>query len=67
MSKAIDLSEILKPYENKWVAISEDYQKILVCGKTLKEIVQKCKKIDCGNPIYFKVMPFNMSIIPFGA
>jgi len=67
MPKAIDLSTILKPFENRWVALSEDYGKVLESGKSLKEIVEKCKKRECRNPIFFKVMPFDVAIVPRSA
>jgi len=67
MRMAIDLSTILKPFENKWVALSEDYGKVLESGKSLKEVVEKCKKRECRNPIYFKVVAFDMAILPRSA
>lgn len=63
--KAIDLSGILRPYENKWVALSNDYKEILASGTSLKEVTQKCKKKNCVKPIYFKVLPFDTAYAPF--
>ena len=34
----IDWSEMLLPYENKWVAISEDEKSVLASGDTLEQV-----------------------------
>jgi len=65
--KTIDLSNLLKPYENKWVALSSDYKKILESGKSLEEIIKKCKKRKYKRPIYFKVLPFDKAFVPFNS
>ena len=36
----IDWSKMLLPYENKWVAISEDEESVLASGSELKDVVQ---------------------------
>jgi hypothetical protein len=33
-----DFSELLKPYEDKWVVLSEDHYHILAHGDTLEEV-----------------------------
>jgi len=59
---AIDLTEKLKPYENKWVAITKDYKKIIATGKTLEETIKKAKKIKAV--IYTYVDSFKMGYAP---
>ena len=61
--KSIDLSKKLKPYENKWVALSLDHKKILGSGDTLegaeKEARKKSKKY-----IFLKLPPFDVQYVP---
>ncbi len=61
--RPIDLSKILLPFENKWVALSENYKKVLVSGKTLKEITKKVNK-NGQKGILLKVPPFDVSFVP---
>lgn len=61
--KPIDLSKILLPYENKWVALSEDNKKVLGAGKTLKEAEKQAEK-KSKKYIFLKVPPFNVSYVP---
>ncbi|MEK9174926.1 MAG: hypothetical protein AAB725_03070 [Patescibacteria group bacterium] len=39
--KTINLAKILKPFVNKWVAISPDYKKIISSANTLQELTAK--------------------------
>jgi len=61
--KSINLSKKLKPYENKWVALSLDHKIILGAGNTLKEAKQKAeqKKRDY---VFLKLPPFNTNYVP---
>lgn len=61
--KFIDLSKKLKPYENKWVALSLDHKRILGVGDSLKEAREKAKK-KSKRYIFLKLPPFNVSYIP---
>lgn len=61
--KPIDLSRLLLPYENKWVALSEDHKKILGAGKSLKEAEEKAEKRN-KKYIFLKVPPFDISYVP---
>ena len=63
MKQAIDLSKLLLPYENKWVALSEDHKKILGAGNSLKEAERKAEK-KANKYIFLKVPPFNVSFVP---
>ena len=61
--KLVDLSKILKPYENKWVALSLDYKKVLGSGKTLKEAKKEAD--EAGEKyLFLKVFPFDISYVP---
>ena len=61
--KPIDLSKILLPYENKWVALSEDSKKVLGSGKTLEEARKKAEKTK-KRFLFIKVPPFDVSYVP---
>ena len=40
----LDLSNLLKEYENKWVALSDDNKKVFGAGKTAKDALQDAKR-----------------------
>ncbi len=63
ITQPINLTEKLKPYENKWVALSLDYRQVLSSGKTLKETIEKLKK-DKDQVVFMKVLPFDMGYVP---
>ena len=63
--KPIDLSKKLLPYENKWVALSEDQKQVLGSGKTLKEAQKEAEKTN-KKYLFLKVPPFNISYVPSG-
>lgn len=62
--KTIDLSKKLRPYENKWVALSLDYRKIFSNGKTLEEAIKNLKGKSKEKVIFLKVLPFDMVYVP---
>lgn len=61
--QAIDLTELLHPYENKWVAIAEDYSSVLAAADSFAELRGLTKKIK-DKYIVFKVFPFDVSYVP---
>ena len=58
-----DFSKLLKPYANKWVALSNDRKKVLGDGNTLKEVAQKMRSKD---GIFLKVFPRDSFYMPLG-
>lgn len=58
---ALDLTLVLKPYEDKWVVLSEDNKKVLAHGDSFDDIVEK---VMMG--IVLKVPRFDSSISPSG-
>lgn len=44
--KGIDFVSLLKDYKNGWVAISEDFRRVVFHGRTLKETMKKASKSD---------------------
>lgn len=61
--KPIDLTKKLLPYENKWVALSEDKKQVLGSGNTLKEAQKEAEKTN-KKYLFLKVPPFNISYVP---
>lgn len=62
--RIIDLSKKLKPYENKWVALSFDYRRIFSSGRTLEEAIKNLKKRTAKEVIFMKILPFDMAYVP---
>ena len=52
---------IKKNHENKWVAFSADYKKIVDYSESLEKLQ---KKIGESKVIYYKVFPLNVVIAP---
>jgi len=61
--KPIDLSEKLRLFEGKWVALSLDHKKVLGVGKTLKEAKERAEK-KAKKYIFIKLPPFKVSYVP---
>lgn len=53
--KTKDLSKILEPYSNEWVALSRDEKRILSSGQDLKEVVRIAQEKGELHPIVTKV------------
>lgn len=62
--KSIDLSKKLKPYENKWIALSLDHKKVLGTGDTLKQAKTRAEKKN-KRFIFLKLPSFNVSYVPY--
>lgn len=61
--KPVDLSKKLLPFENKWVALSEDQKEVLGSGDSLKEAEKEAEK-KSKKYIFLKVPLFNISYVP---
>ncbi|MBI3335521.1 MAG: hypothetical protein HY001_03425 [Candidatus Portnoybacteria bacterium] len=63
VTRNYDLHRILKPYENKWVALSYDRRKVLGAGDTLEEAegkaIKKAKKFT-----FIKLPPYDVRYVP---
>jgi hypothetical protein len=60
----IDVSKILKPYENKWVALSLDHKKVLGVGNSLKSAKEKAEK-KAKKYVFIKLPSFDVNFVPF--
>jgi hypothetical protein len=52
-----DLSKILEPYENQWVALSPDYTTVVASGKTLKEAHAYVPEDERERVVFHNVLP----------
>jgi hypothetical protein len=59
-----DLTTILKPYENKWVALSADYTTVVASGETLKEAHAHAPEGERETVVFHKMLPFDALYIP---
>jgi len=57
--KNTDLSKILLPFENQWVALSPDHSAVVSSGTTLQDASAKVPDEERGQVVFFKVLPFN--------
>lgn len=55
IESAIDLSKILEPYSDKWVALSCDEKKVIASGNTVKDVLRMAKEKGETKPILTKV------------
>ena len=55
----IDLTEILKDFENKWVVLSDDYSRVLASGDSLDDVLERS---HLG--IVMNVLSFHASFSP---
>lgn len=61
--KSVDLSKKLRPFENKWLALSLDHQEVLGAGDSLEEAKQQAEK-KRKKYIFLKLPPFDVSYVP---
>ena len=63
--KERDLSTILnETHENKWVAISADYARVIAAANTLRELT---RLVSDSTAIFYKVLPHDVSFAPWVA
>ena len=64
--KAPNLKLLKKSHENKWVAFSRDYKKLVGVGESLQALRQTLddKKISREEAVVMKVLPFDVSYAP---
>lgn len=58
------LGDVVAAYENKWVALSGDYTRVLASGRSLKEVDAKLKDSERVEAVLHKVLPFNAVYAP---
>ena len=50
-TQPIDLTEILEPYLNKWVALSSDQTKVMGSGDNLTEALSEAQRKGATQPV----------------
>ena len=50
-----DLSKILKPYSNEWVALTEERDRVVGHGRNLEQVVKEAKERGENHPVVTKV------------
>jgi len=55
-----DLTPIYRKYKGKWVAMDDNFVKVVVSGKTSSSVYQKAKKLGYEIPNIFRV-PSNLN------
>lgn len=64
--KAPDFRSILKPYEDKWIALSADRKKVISSGNTLRDAEKSLGKADFKKIAFMKVPSFGKAFVPAG-
>ena len=59
-----DWTTLLKSYENKWMALSPDYTRVVASGETLKAVHAKVPEGDRATVVFRNVLPFDALDIP---
>ncbi len=54
-NQAQDLSKILKPYNDEWVALSQRNSRVLSNGHNLEKVIEKAHKKGEKHPIVTRV------------
>ena len=55
----INLSEALKPYERKWVALEKGSFKVVAHGQSLSAVQAEARQKGCENPVFTFVPSFD--------
>lgn len=61
--KTKDYSEILKGYEKKWVALSNDETTVIAAGNTLKQAKEHAFEKGENHPVLIKVSDSSTSYL----
>jgi hypothetical protein len=55
----MDLSILLGPFENTWVALAPNYRKVIASGETLDEVESELDGEQLNRLVFFKVPRFD--------
>lgn len=59
----IDLTEVYKKHQGKWVAMKEEEAAVIASGESVSEVIRKSKKKGFSKPVVFKVPKENIPYI----
>lgn len=61
------MTQIKNPFlnfENKWVALSSNKEKVVTSADTIEALEKKVKKLGKKNVVFTRVPPFDVSFAP---
>lgn len=64
---SMDLTTIFKQYKNKWVVLSDDFQKVIVSDSSAQHAFEKAIKKGEKTPMLFKVPKGNIPYVGVGS
>ncbi|MEK7581128.1 MAG: DUF5678 domain-containing protein [Patescibacteria group bacterium] len=53
----------IEKYSNQWIALNREKTKVIVGGKSLKDVMKKAVKID-DKPVYMRVPRLDAAFAP---
>ena len=59
-----NLTEILKPYQSGWVALSFDEKRVVGNGQTLRDAQERAADHGVPNAVFVKIIPPNQGYLP---
>ena len=61
---AANLTELLKPYQSGWVALSSDEREVVAAAETLRETREQAGRRGASEPLFVKVIPPDQGYLP---
>ncbi len=62
--ESIDLTKILKRYTKGWLALSQDYKKVVGRGNTIRKALDQAKSSGVDDPIILRAAKSYGPIVP---
>ncbi len=59
-----DLTDLLKPFQSGWVALSSDEQRVIASGQTLHEVHEEAMDRRIPDALFVKVIPPDQGYLP---
>ena len=59
-----NLTELLKPYQSGWVALSSDERQVVAAAETLREARKQAERRGTHDPVFIKVIPPDEGYLP---
>ncbi len=62
-----NLGDVVAAYENKWVALSPDFTRVLAAGDSVEEVDEQLQDSERAGAVLYKVLPFDAVYAPQAA
>jgi len=59
-----NLTELLKPYQSGWVALSSNEREVVAAAETLRETREQAASRSVSEPVFVKIIPLTRGIFP---